>query len=746
VSQPIAFEIDRAKRVAKRDGEVVKLSSRAYDLLAALHERRGRLVTKDELIDIVWPDVIVEENNLHVHVSALRRAFGHDALVTIPGRGYQWSLEQTSFDATSNRPTQSGDRSKNNRYQEVNKSLLSPELIGRAADVLEVVSMLDRERWLAIIGAGGIGKTSLTRAVIAERNEPSFWIDLTAIDSAEHIDALVAKSVSIAIPLDREVRSEVMAVLSKRSAVLVFDNCEHLARAVESWIADLLNQAPGIKVLATSQETFRSALAKTYRLDALALPAADASIDEIRASAAVELLETRARAENHRFTIADSDLPLAAQLCRELDGMPLAIEMAAVRLPLLGVSGLLERLGDRIKLFRSKFPDVPPRQQTLRGAFDWGFSLLVEREQRMLLLLSEFVGGFRLDAAQLVATSNGFDAFDALDTLDVLIEKSLARLESNDPVRYRIPETARLYAQERLQAEGLKAIASKTHAQAMATIASEAQRKLVEINDEPWLRDLFPDYANMEVALAYGAAHRDAKVIAATAQSLLSMDDVQLLASGNMRERIRIAYEACAYADAPTRALLMNSVATTPLVPDPVLSRKEAARLRVEAWQDQNDPEQLGYAWARYAYNCASTGDLDTARSALAAYEAIDASKFSPRTHLRIVRLNSTTYGYLGDSTAKLQCTKSALAMCEASGSKARTARAVMEVGDSLFNVGQYDEAARVGERAIVLLTEVNVQRALLLAHCNTVTAYCFVGNIDRARAFESDDRVEFKW
>ncbi|MGL5002871.1 MAG: ATP-binding protein, partial [Casimicrobium sp.] len=541
------------------------------------------------------------------------------------------------------------------------------------------------------------------------------------------------KAASIAIPDDRGSDEELLKHLSARSGIVVLDNCEHLERDIERWIVALLDRAPALRVLATSQEAFHHKEAVTYRLEALAIPDRDASAEQIRASAAISLLERRAQTENHRYRIDDAELANAAALCRELDGIPLAIEMAAVRLPTLGIAGLNERLSDRIRLFRNKYPDAPTRQQSLRSALDWSVSLLSEDERTLFFFLTEFVGGFGLPTVQLLAPHIAHDEIEVLDTLDSLVGKSLVHVASADPLRYRISETARIYAGEQLRCSELRDRSRKAHAQVMSDIAMQARRELTEINDDPWLASYFPDYENAELALAYGATHRDAAVVAATVQFLISLDDVRSIISPNMRERIRLAYEASENAKGIVRAMLMSAVATTPHIADPILPRKEAARLAVDAWKDQGDNENLAYAWARYAYNCASTNDLDAAREAVRAYEAVDSGQISSRTRLRIERLLAATSSYCGDALAMISHLQRALELTEVVGAKRRAAILLVEIGDAYSIAEQYDQAVHYGERSIRVLKELGLARGLRYAYSNTIAALCFTGSLDRA-------------
>jgi predicted ATPase len=724
-------EIDTQKRTVQLSGKVLNLGARAFDLLVALHARRDRMVTKNELLDLVWPGQVVEESNIQVQVSALRKALGRGALATIPGRGYQWTLGDAQYSTSVPSPAP------------VRGLVSSHELVGRDAEIAEASALLATSRWVVILGAGGIGKTSLARAVIARTHdlqavsgaEPACWVDLTTIERPDQWVAAIGKAAAITLRDDKSAEAELFQVLSGRSFILVLDNCEHVAERACQWTTELLACAPHIRVLATSQEPFRSAAVHTYRLQALAVPTVDATAAHIRATDSFKLLLRRAQAENTRFDVSDADLPLAANLCRELEGLPLAIEMAAARLPVLGIRGLHERLSDRLKLFRSNYPNLPPRQQTLRGALEWTYSLLTEKEQRLLLFLSEFVGGFRLDAAQSVAQSIdiGIDEIETLDVLSVLVDKSLVSLESTEPLRYRLLETARLFSQDRLIEDGLKLQSADAHCEATVRITALLQHSIRTEPEQVWSLIFQPDYDNIDTAFSHGVVRKNPQVIADCASALFTLEEVGTFISPRVSERVRAAYAALNDADECTRAKLLNAVATSVHLPYPVIARQAAAELRLSAWRALGDAPQIAAALAQYAMDSAGANDVKAAHAALDEIERIDQSSFPLSLRLSIARISASALAYVGETARPIKLLLRLLDTAELAGSARRAAIARMQLGDLMFISGDMVGAIEYGQQAVAELAAIKQSIPLRYAYANLCSALCFSDQVDRA-------------
>jgi predicted ATPase/DNA-binding winged helix-turn-helix (wHTH) protein len=490
------FAIRPGKRELSIDGRPAKIGARAFDLLSALVERRQRVVSKEELLDIVWPGVIVEESNVQVQVVALRKLLGGGAISTIPGRGYKFSAPIEGLDTPL--PT---------RTEPVEPA--SPDLqragplFGRDADVFEIKALVRNHRLVGIVGPGGIGKTRVAQAVatdIRALGTRGVWImELAPVEKGDLVAATVARTLGHETGSGREARGVLVEALRDQRALIVLDNCEQVIGAVADLAEAILDEAPRVHLLVTSQEPLKLSREQIYRLGPLVAPdTADFATAEN--NGAVELFAARARATDSRFVLTPENIGAVVEICRRLDGIPLAIEFAAARASLLGVEGLRRRLGESLNLLSGRERHAPLRHRTLRAALEWSYGLLTNSEQQALDRLGVFVGGFSLDAAQLLIADEGADGWAALDDLASLVDKSLVIVEAGDPPRYRLLETTRAFALERLAATSELERARGKHARALIA----AFRK-VELRQGPAARMAMavPDLDNVRVALEW---------------------------------------------------------------------------------------------------------------------------------------------------------------------------------------------------------------------------------------------------
>jgi predicted ATPase len=424
----------------------------------------------------------VEENNLQVQVSTLRKILGQSALATIPGRGYRFNLAVTCADAPAtlvdNRAPAS-DQSDEAHASTIRTNLPSrlPVLYGRAGDCAAIAALLREHPVVTITGSGGIGKTRVAQAVAhqimteAATDYPDgvWWVELAALADGALVPSAVAQAMGVRIASEPPSALTLRLQLAPQRALLVLDNCEHLADAVAALVDTLTAGAPRVSVLVTSQETLRAADEHVYRLGGLAVAdAADA--ESAFGAGAVELFAARAQAVDPRFRLTAANLPAVIEICRRLDGIPLAIELAAARLPLLGVEGLRARLHERFSLLTGGARVVLRRHQTLRATLEWSHALLTPDEQAVFRRLGVFAGGFTLETAQHVASDERIDPWTTLDHLGALVEKSLVLAEGDPIPRYRMLETTRAYALERLvEAEEMQATLRR-HAHAVLAL------------------------------------------------------------------------------------------------------------------------------------------------------------------------------------------------------------------------------------------------------------------------------------
>ena len=521
-------------------GQVAAIGARAFDLLMALAERRERVVSKNELLELVWPGVVVEENNLQVHISALRKHLGAAVISTVPGRGYRFAA--TLLPAAGS--TAAVDPSDSIAASMAPATPATPDalpqaaaelLFGREHDLQTLPYLLAAHRLVTIVGAGGIGKTALARAVAGQLHgrftHGSVFIDLAPLTQPQallpHMAGVLQQALQHAIGAGAAAatREALAQALQPVQVLLVLDNCEHLVHPVAELTAALLAQAPHLHVLATSQEPLRLPAEQVYRVSTLALPAGE-TLAEARAASAVRLFEDRARAADQRFVLDEGNVATVVAICRQLDGMALAIELAAARVPHLGLQGLHDRLGQRLRLLSGGSRETPPRQRTLGAALAWSHALLSAPEQAVLRRLAVMSGSFSPAGAQQVVADAALDEWAVLDHLGTLVDKSmvavvtpallpltttvrgLAAAASHEPhephePRLRLLETVRHFALERLAEAGEEAAVRERHLAHMLALAERARTGLTGPDEGAWLDRLDLDRDNLLAAHAW---------------------------------------------------------------------------------------------------------------------------------------------------------------------------------------------------------------------------------------------------
>ena len=501
------FRLLPAQRLLLRDGAPLKLGGRAFDTLVALVERRDRVVGKGELMDLVWPRLVVEENNLQVQVATLRKLLGHPAIATIPGRGYRFTLpvvDEGPPASTAVPAAVAGTATAAPALAGLPAWL--PEMIGRDADLGALRALVERRSLVTVAGSGGSGKTRLAQALAAALADPAlpgpWWVDLAALTEPDLVPAAVAQAMGLRLDGDRDAVRVIAAALPPRPALLVLDNAEHLRDAVAGFVARMREAAPRLRLLVTSQEILHLADEHVFRLGPLSLPADD-EVATVAASGAAALFVARARAVERRFALDAGSAAAVAEVCRRLDGIPLAIELAAARLPLLGLDGLRQRLDQRLRVLSSGDRSALQRQRTLRAALEWSHQLLAPAEQAVLRRLAVFAGGFTLEAAQQVAEDEqGIDRWDVLEHLGALVDKSLVVAEGDPLPRYRLLDTTRLFALERLIEAGEAAACRSRHRDALLALTEEAVQRML-VADPRGLATLDRERDNLLLALAW---------------------------------------------------------------------------------------------------------------------------------------------------------------------------------------------------------------------------------------------------
>lgn len=458
------FELlPRERALLHGDGRVA-LGSRAYDVLLALVERAGRLVTKEELIAVVWPDTIVEEGNLRVQISALRKALreerhGQLCIENLAKRGYVFTAQVSRHDGAA-RPSAS-DVERPPPARPAPGPALGPApygtLVGRDDDLRDIATLLLARRHVAITGAAGVGKSVLAAAVAAHL-APQCGLPCCIIDAAACADSGAAlRAIADALGL-AHAHGEDAAQLTHRlrdaSLVLLLDGCDHAPQAAAALVAQLRDAVPGLLLLTTSRGPLRLARETVYALAALALPPRSPAVTPAQAYAApaVRLFCDRARARCQDFIISAREVDTIVAICRELDGIPLALELAALSMDLLSPSEVLARLRERFQLLASARRSPVARHQTMWAALEWGFERLSAEEKIVLRRLAIFRDGFTSCSAAALACCHYISLDSLLTILPALVDKSLLLTEERDGhAGYRMHHSIRAHAMKKLR-------------------------------------------------------------------------------------------------------------------------------------------------------------------------------------------------------------------------------------------------------------------------------------------------------
>lgn len=481
------WEIDLVRRELRESGVPVPIGSRAFDIIDALLRSHGEIVSKRDLTARVWSGMSVEDNTLQVHVSAIRRALGGDRfmLQTISGRGYRLQGEWVCH--RPNRPSPAADpRPQSAAPVASNFPLASSSLIGRDAAVAHVRDLLSASRAITLTGPGGIGKTRLAieaaRGLLSAFDGDAWVVELASLSDPDLVPSAVAGTIGLGLVAGNVSPASVARVIARRTILLLLDNCEHVIGTVAELVEAIVRTCPRASVLTTSRELLRIEGERAWRVPPLGVPPPDQhGLDALLDHSAVQLFIARLGALQSGFAASPAQLPAIAEICRRLDGIPLAIEFAAARAAAIGVYRVLAGLDDRFRLLTGGRRTTLPRQQTLRATLDWSFDLLEEAEQRLFRQLSVFVAGFTLEAAGAVIGHTGRSLAPVADRIAGLVTKSLIILDNIGPnSRWRMLETTRAYALEKL--------------------ATTGDARTVQKNHAAWLRDLVVAASNRPAA------------------------------------------------------------------------------------------------------------------------------------------------------------------------------------------------------------------------------------------------------
>ncbi len=766
------FELQPVERRLLIDGTPANLGSRAFDLLLVLAEQPGALLTKNQLLDRVWPGLVVEEGNLATQISSLRKVLGGDVIATIPGRGYRFTARMEAAThiaapglvasapaapAAAPLPSPAAAASPSAKLQ-TNLPASLPNLVGRAEDLAALNELIAQHRLVSIIGAGGMGKTTVALHLTAGRQTAYrhgvCWVELATVTDAEALPAAIGAALGVHIGSGDPLKG-LCGALMPLAVLVALDNAEQVVDGVARVAQAVLDQAPGVRFVITSQAPLKLAGERVHRIGALAVPQGPLPAAEALAFGAVALFNERAQAADSRFTLTDANAPAVIDLCRQLDGLALAIELAAARAPMLGVQRLATSMGDRLKvLTNSRNRLAPARQPTLRATLEWSHGFLEEREQAVFRRLSVFAGSASLSLVQqVVADPDGegegdLDEWAVLDALALLVDRSLvlaivADDTSDDTAqprepRYRLLDSPRLFAREKLRHAGEEAALRQRHAQAVAGLFEAADETFYSgtIGVDAWLQAMAVDLDNGREALAWARAADDAVAVVQIAAVM-----GRALPYSAYRERLALAdaveplIERIEGADllAKVCRLLSGSIADTQRQRAVVLVRRCVARMPTLS--------TTAAAPARWAHHLALTalaisesrgGDLPAAEAALAQARALAAPAWPTVRAFWLVEAEGNVAQTRGDMAAMLHWTRQQIVMAEARGSSNGTG--LVSLVDAELATGNPTQAAATGSALVASLAGGRDERYLAYARLNLSAALLALGDHEQAR------------
>ena len=465
------FELSIGERALRRDGQVLPLGDRALDILIHLADRPGEVIAKQELIDHVWSDVTVDEGSLRVHVAAIRKAlgdgqFGNRYIANIKGRGYSFVGIVVSLAG--------GTESTNAKFRHQGRLPVRPiMMIGRETVVSEVSDKLRDERFVTLLGPGGIGKTTIVlavgRAMAEEFGGKVHFVDLESLTDPRHVAGAVATSLGLAIK-SKDPGLELVDLVRSRKLLIILDSCEHVIEAVASLAEQLYQQTEEIHVLTTSRELLKVEGEHCCRVCPLDFPpdGSEQTANAVLRYPAAQLFVRRVAARAGSFALTDEEAPFVAEICRKLDGIPLAIELAAGQVAALGLKNTASRLVSRVELLKLSHRTAVPRHRTLKATLDWSYDLLSDAERIVFRRIAPFVGHFTLEGARYVVGELGGGTGEIFDAIAGLVEKSLATRIDETQAQYRLLDTTRAYALEKLEEHAEVDVVFRRHAEYVA--------------------------------------------------------------------------------------------------------------------------------------------------------------------------------------------------------------------------------------------------------------------------------------
>ena len=653
-----SFRLIPAQRVLLENGKLLRLGSRALDILVTLVESAGETVLKDQLIARVWPDTVVDEGSLRVHIAALRKALGDGRaearyIANIPGRGYRFVAPVAREQRQPAIPPSNGAAEGGN--------LPSPltRIIGRDDTIAALTAQLAQCRFVTIVGPGGIGKTTLAVAVAetasASYKDGVWFVGLASLANSDLVPSALSAVLGISLSGDNPV-SGLTTWLRDKQMLIVLDSCEHVIGAAAALAETVLKTTPRVRILATSREPLRAEGERLHRLPSLEVPPAsgDLAPDVALQYSAVQLFVDRVMATVNGFSLAKADIPTVLEICRRLDGVPLALELAAARVDTFGVKGLAARLDDRFAMLTKGRRTALPRHQTLRATMDWSHDLLPEAEQVILRCLAVFQGDFTMDAAAAVCSDEPVVNADVFEGVANLAAKSLVATDISGYIAYhRLLDTTRAYALERLTKSGDLERIRRLHAEYYRDVFERAEAELETRTSNEWLTIYGRHIDDMRAALDWAFSPNGDVSVGAALTAVSVPLWMQLLLLDECRERVERAISVIRAEPSPDARREMKLCAALGLslaqTKSPVTKTRAAWTKVLEFAERLEDTEfQLRALWGLYNYHL-NAGEDRAALTFAERFWSVAAKQSDPADLLIGHRMIGTSLHYLGE-------------------------------------------------------------------------------------------------
>jgi predicted ATPase len=613
-------------------------------------------------------------------------------------------------------------------------------LVGRDREVAHVRELIEKHRLVTLSGSGGVGKTRCALQVGAEVldafTDGVWFADLAPLTDGSLIANVVAEAFELQEQPNQPMLTALVAHLKHKNALLIIDNCEHLIHDAAKTTDAVLRGCPKVKVLATSREALAIHGESLYRMPSLAVPETKHKLNAEHALAygAVALFDGRASAANPNYRLTDELVPTVTDICRRLDGIPLAIELAAARVKVLSVPSLAQRLDERFKILTGGSRTALPRQQTMRALIDWSYDLLAEREQELFRFVSIFAGTFTLDAVTSVCAGQDIEDVEVLDLITSLVDKSLVVADdAGHDVRYRMLESTRQYAREKLGERGEAEATARRHAEAYVAISEELDRVWDTTPDPDWLVRAEPEMENWRAAIAWALASGGEHTIG---QRLAVGRFWQELARVEGRRYVRTALDL-GPEHTPPRLIADLEIAASKL--DSLLlsfkSSLAAAQRALEILQTNPDDDLRPYAQlcAGRALVCLGRPEEGEPllQAALASFRALGAHKAIANTLYSIGYASALK----GDMPAAREVLREAAGLYERTGAEERLPAVLTLLAEAEFRTGDVQAAVMLATRALAASRTIKNPMNLMNLLPNLAAYLITLGKYDEARA-----------